>query len=355
MLRRDIIDNAGELQLLVVIVCYRAVDLTIACLGSLADELAAMGGAKVAVCENGTGPEAAERLAGAIRDKGWQDWVMLKAIEPNCGFTGGNNAILRDALAWPRPPRRFLLLNADTIVGPGAIRRMVEAMDARPDVGIVGPRLEGLDGARQVSCFRAPSPISEFLEAARTGPITRLLAGREVPVPPVDASLEPDWLSFACAMVRRETMQQVGLLDEGYYLYYDDPDYCRRTRRAGWGILHCPQARVVHLEGQSNPVVALVRARRRRPRYYYESRSRYFAKCYGRGGLWLANLGWTAGRAISLIRETLGRKRPHTCDRQWRDIWTNALTPLRPWSFPTLSSEWISIEPEQAYPVETGS
>ncbi len=331
--------------MLVVVVCYRAVELTIDCLRSLSSQVPRIPGARVAVCENGTGADAAERLSRAIRDEGWQDWVWLKAIEPNCGFTGGNNAILREAMAWPCPPKYFLLLNADTIVRPAALAHLLSAMESRPDVGIVGPRLEYLDGEPQISCFRAPSPISEFLEAARTGPLTRIFKGYEVPLPPVDASLEPDWLSFACALIRREVVEQVGLLDEGYYLYFDDPDYCRRARRAGWGMLHAPQARVAHLIGQSNPVMALTLARRRRPRYYYASRSRYFAKCYGRTGLWLTNLMWSAGRCISLLREVLGNKPPHTCAAQWRDIWTHALTPMAGWDFPVLSSRWISSRP----------
>lgn len=337
--------RAEPTSLLVVIVCYRAVHLTIGCLRSLEQEIRSIPGARVAVCENGTGGDAAGQLARAIRDHGWHDWVWLKVIEPNCGFTGGNNAVLRDAMHWPCPPERFLLLNADTVVRPGALRAMLETLQARPDVGIVGPRLEDADGTPQISCFRAPSLVSEFLEAARTGPLTRLLAGYEVPLEPPDTALEPDWLSFACALIRREVVEQVGYLDEGYYLYYDDPDYCRRARQLGWGVLYCPQARVVHLVGQSNPVVSLTLARRRRPRYYYASRSRYFAKRYGTMGLWLTNLLWTAGRSLSLLRELVGRKQPHTCAQEWRDIWTNALWPRQNGSLPPLYSRWVRIAP----------
>ncbi len=333
--------GSQPISVLVVIVCYRAVELTLECLRSLRAEIGSVPDVKVAICENGTGGNAAEQLARAIQREGWQDWVWLKVIEPNCGFSGGNNAIVRDAMTWRNRPRYFLLLNSDTIVRPHALRLMLEAIESRPDVGIVGPRLEHPDGRAQISCFRAISPISEFLEAARTGPITRLLRGHEVPVLPSNAAIEPDWLSFACALVRREVVEQVGLLDDGYYLYFDDPDYCRRARRKGWGIMYCPAARVVHLVGQSNPVTSLTKACRRRPRYYYASRARYFAKCYGRSGLWLTNLLWTAGRAISLSRERLGSKPPHTCAQQWRDIWTNAFNPMADWAVPPLTSEWV--------------
>jgi hypothetical protein len=335
--------SCDAVSVLVVIVCYRVVELTIDCLRSLVNDIRKVPGAKVAICENGTGGNAAAQLAAAICREGWQDWVWLKAIEPNCGFTGGNNAILRDAMSWRTPPRYFLLLNADTVVRPGALPTMLQAMEARPDVGILGSRLEHLDGRVQVSCFRALSPGSEFLEAARTRPLTRILRRYEVPIPPSDVAVEPDWVSFACALIRREVIQQIGLLDDGYYLYFDDPDYCRRARRAGWGIVYCPAARVAHLIGQSNPVTALTQARLRRPRYYYASRSRYFAKCYGTAGLWLANLAWMAGRGISLLREVVGNKSPHICKRQWQDIWTNAWHPMSDWGFPVLTSEWIPL------------
>jgi hypothetical protein len=86
----------------------------------------------------------------------------------------------------------------------------------------------------------------------------------------------------------------------------------------------------VHLRGGSSPVKQLTAARRRRPRYYYASRARYLAKFYGVPGLWLANLLWMAGRAISWIRERMGHKQPHTCQREARDIWTCAWRPNRP-------------------------
>ena len=127
----------------------------------------------------------------------------------------------------------------------------------------------------------------------------------------------------------REVVAQIGVLDEGFYLYFDDPDYCRATRKAGWGVLYCPQARVIHLVGRSNPVESLTLERGRRPHYYYASRSRYFAKSYGTAGLWLANIMWTAGHAIALVREIVGSKAQHACKKEWCDIWVNAFWPLK--------------------------
>lgn len=321
--------NCGQTDLLVVIVCYRVTELTIDCLRSLSTEIHTVPNSRVAICENGTGAESVLQLEEAIAVGGWGDWVSLTPIYPNRGFAGGNNVILREALGWPDPPRYFLLLNADTFVRPGALSALVAAAEQNPEAGIVAPRLEWEDGTPQQSCFRDLSPIDELFTAARTGPLAQLFKARELALPVSDAPLKPAWISFACALLRREVFAQVGLLDEGFYLYFDDSDYCRRAEEAGWTVLHWPQARVVHLRGRSNPVKSLTAQRKRRPAYWYASRARYYAKFYGRGGLWAANLFWLVGRSISLARELIGNKEPHTCEREWLDIWANWWDPLK--------------------------
>src|SRR5215471_15766432 len=104
------------MKLLVVICSYRVTDLTIDCLRSLDGKIQQIPGAKVTVIENGTGGDALERLRHAIDSHGWGSWVNLTSVFPNRGFTGGNNIVIREAMASPDPPDYFLLLNADTIV-----------------------------------------------------------------------------------------------------------------------------------------------------------------------------------------------------------------------------------------------
>jgi GT2 family glycosyltransferase len=101
------------MKLLVAILCYRVPELTIDCLRSLEDEIVRMPGTKVAVCENGTGGDAADQIRAAVTAHGWVDWVHLTVVYPNRGFTGGNNTLIRDAFASAHPPEYVLLLNAD--------------------------------------------------------------------------------------------------------------------------------------------------------------------------------------------------------------------------------------------------
>lgn len=321
------------MRLLVAVVNYGRADLTIDCLRTAVPEARAVtaegrGPARIALCDNGSTDDSVPVLREAIEREGWGDAVELTAIAPNRGFTGGNNALLRPALASDAPPEFVLLLNNDTLVREGAFRTLLRVADELGEsVGVLSPRLEWPDGTPQISCFRDFSPAHEFIAAAATGPVTKALRRWEVPIPVSDALMYPDWTSFACALIRRAVFEQIGLLDEGYYLYFDDPDFCRRARRAGFRVAHTPEARVVHLRGQSNPQKRLAAERKRQPWYRYASRTRYYRKHYGPLGPLAANLCWTAGFGVAAVRRALGRPLPHSHGEP-ADIWTNFLRPL---------------------------
>jgi GT2 family glycosyltransferase len=142
------------------------------------------------------------------------------------------------------------------------------------------------------------------------------------------------WLSFACVLIKGEVFKQVGLLDEGFFMYFEDAEFCRRARQSGWLALYYPHARVVHLRGRSSPVKAQTRSKKRLARYYYESRTRYFYLSYGWHGVILANLAWWLGRLISKPRQILGRVDKVAVESYWLDIWTNWRRPLRPYTQP---------------------
>lgn len=314
------------MKLLVVITSYRAKELTLDCLKSLEGEVAQNPGIKVGICDNGNEDDTLGYLNQAINDNDWQDWAYLKRVSPNRGFSGGSNVILNDALDSNADYDYFLLLNADTRVSPGTIKKLVGMVENNEKIGIVGPQIEGADGVPQVSCFNYITLLSEVIRAAQSGPVTKFLKKWDVPIQPENSPESPDWTSFCCALIRKEVITDVGVLDEGYFLYFDDVDYCRSARVAGWDIAHQSGAVVLHLEGQSNPVVENTRKQQRRPDYWYNSRSWYFNKFYGKSGLIAANLLWYCGRSISWLRELVGNKKPHVCEAEWLDIWKGFLS-----------------------------
>ena len=295
-------------KLLVVIVNYNVTDLAIDCLRSLAPEVANLPGTHVAVCENGTGSNAVAQLRRAIGENGWRPWASLTAIFPNRGFTGGNNVILREALASPQPPEYFLLLNADTRVLPDGIGAHVRFMDAHPEVGIAGSWLEYADGTPQPNAYRFYGLLSELDRALGIGFVTRLLrpwvATRKLPA----KACPTDWVSGASMIVRRAVFEQVGLLDENLYTYFDDIDLCLRARSAGWPTWYVPESRIVHYEGRSTGVSAGDARPARRPAYWFEARRYFWLKHHGPVYSALADAAWITGFALWRVRRWLQRK-----------------------------------------------
>lgn len=308
----------------IVIVNFRTPKLVVGCLESLLGELNELD-ARVVIVDNNSGDDSIGRIAAWLAENDSGGKALLIEARHNGGFAAGNNLGIRRLEA-----EHYLLLNSDTIVRPGAIRLMLETAASFPEAGLVSPRLDWPSGEGQESCFRFHHPLSELIDAAQTGVIDKCLPGYVVPLPVQAASVSPDWTSFACVLIRGEVFRQIGLLDEGYFMYFEDVEFCHRARRAGWSIVHNPAARVVHLRGGSSSVKRQARLKKRIPRYFYESRTRFFFQTYGRLGLTAANLLWWAGRIVSRTRQTLGRPDKSSVERQWLDIWTNWLRPMKP-------------------------
>ena len=296
------------MKLLVVIVCYKVVDLTIACLRSLEEEVCGLPGTRVAVCENGTGGDAEARLRKAIEVNGWGSWVELSAIFPNRGFTGGNNHVLRQALAADDPPEYVLLLNADTVVQAGALRALADFMEGHPQTGIAGSQLVSPEGGVLASPFRFMGIGSELDRGLRLGIVTRLLSKHTVVPPTPDGNAKVDWVSGCSMIIRRKVLEEVGLLDEGLYTYFDDIDYCVNAKRRGWETWYVPGSRVVHLEGASTGINWQERRPGRRPKYWFQARRRFFLRNYGAVYTALCDLAFVCGFALWRMRRILQRK-----------------------------------------------
>lgn len=291
------------MKLLVVIVNYRTADLTIDCLASTVDELSGMHDARIVAVDNDSQDGSAARICKAIDERGWGPLVTLLPLDCNGGFASGNNAAIRPALQSADPPDYVLLLNPDTLVRPGAIRTLVDFLESRPDVGLVGSRLEDPDGTPQCSAFRFPSVLSELDNGLRIGLVSRLLSKFLVLPPIPDVACPIGWVAGASMLVRREVFEEIGLLDEAYFLYYEEVDFCLRAAKAGWPCWYEPASHVVHLVGRSTGVTAGDNCRTvRRPQYWFESRRRYFLKNHGRLAAAAADALWSLGYSFWALR-----------------------------------------------------
>lgn len=321
--------EASRCLLSCVIVNYRTPHYLINCLPGLLSEIEAID-ASITIVDNKSGDDSVKTIREWISLNGVGHKVCVIESASNAGFAAGNNIGIKAHRA-----QYYLLINSDTLVRAGAIRAILDTAIKFPEAGVISPRLEWPDGAGQESCFQFPSPASELIAASQTGFVARCLNRYVVAWPVQKKIVRPQWTSFACVLVRHEVFQQVGLLDDGYFMYFEDVEFCLRARRAGWEIVHNPDAHVVHLRGGSSPVKERTRLKKRLPKYFYESRTRYFHQAFGWFGLTGANLLWWAGRSMSGTRQLLGRTDKSAIQGQWLDIWTNWLHPLKRYTAPT--------------------
>ncbi len=301
----------------IIIVNYRTGDLVTDCLASIAEHATGIP-PRTVVVDNASPDGSGATLADTIRARNWDRWATLLPAPHNGGFAYGNNVGIRAALA-ERPGVRYLhLLNPDTLVRAGAVEALAAFLDARPEIGLAGSRLENPDTTAQRSAFRFPTPAGELDAAARFGPLTRLLAPRVIAPEVRDAPHRTDWVAGASLMIRREVLEDVGLLDEAYFMYYEEVEFCRRAALAGWACWYVPESRVVHLVGQASGVVH--GQPKRRPRYWFESRRRYFITQHGRAGAALADLAWLAGAPINRVWSRLRAEPRPDPERFLRDL-----------------------------------
>jgi N-acetylglucosaminyl-diphospho-decaprenol L-rhamnosyltransferase len=311
--------NIEPLRLLVVIVNYKTPSLVCDAIASLQQQLA-FARDHIVVVDNDSSDGSLEKIQAYITFNSWDGSVTVIDSGHNGGFSAGNNVGLKFKSA-----DYYLLLNSDAYVRDGAIGKLLDAANNNSCLGVVGPRLEWTDGSQQTSCFYNASPINSFLHASQTGIFTRLFSyfkAYDVAMPlRKHGSDSPDWLSFACVLLNGDMVNKIGLMDDGFFMYYEDIDYCRRAKMAGWELEFVSAARVVHLNlGDSNHAVV-----RRFPLYYFQSRARYFLKYYGRFGLLITNILWSLGRSISYSRELFERKPAVFHKSMWLDIWAGFL------------------------------
>jgi GT2 family glycosyltransferase len=157
----------------------------------------------------------------------------------NLGFSRANNIGIRASHG-----EHLLLLNSDTIVPPGAIDRLIDELDRDPQVAVVGPRLVDGNGRAELSYGRTIGPLNELRQkyrSRRPALVEKLTRRRH----------SPDWVSGACLLVRRSDADAVGLLDERFFMYTEDVDFCAAIRARGRRIVFTPDVEIVHLRGRS--------------------------------------------------------------------------------------------------------
>jgi N-acetylglucosaminyl-diphospho-decaprenol L-rhamnosyltransferase len=225
-------------------------------------------------------------------------WVQLIASEKNLGYARGNNLGMAEARG-----RYALILNPDTQIVGDALARMVRYMDEHPTVGVLGPALRYPDGSLQSSRRRFPTLATAFCESTllhQWFPHNRIARRYYLADRPADVPQPVDWLVGAALMIRREAWQRVGPLDEGFFMYFEELDWCRRGQAAGWEAHYLPTAEIIHYEGKSSEQVVTARTIR-----FQCSKIRYYHKYYGAGWAQVIRLFLLGTFMFQLIEESL--------------------------------------------------
>jgi N-acetylglucosaminyl-diphospho-decaprenol L-rhamnosyltransferase len=231
--------------------------------------------------------------------------VRLMVNAANRGYTGGNNDGIAAAAG-----RYVLILNPDTQVIGDALSTLVTYAEAHPDVGVVAPQLLNPDGSVQPSRRRFPTLTTALFESTWLQSMAPRGVLRDYYMldRSDDETLQVDWAVGACLLVRREVIDQVGPLDEGFFMYSEELDWCRRIKQAGWKIVYLPKAQVIHHMGKSSEQVVA-----QRHIYFQTSKVRYFCKHHGKGAagfLRIALLAMYVGQLmLEAAKGLIGHKR----------------------------------------------
>jgi GT2 family glycosyltransferase len=282
------------MDLSIVIVNWNVKDLLRGCLQSLLDALQTTPSltTEIIVVDNASTDGSPQMVRDEFSP------VHLIASDENLGYAGGNNTGITAAKG-----RYIFILNPDTVVQPGVLVAMVEYMDVHPAVGALGPQLLWPDGSVQSSRRHFPTLGSLFWESTlleqwfpRNRHAWRYHLADTLP----DHSQKVDWMVGAALMIRQAAWQQVGPIDEDFFMYFEETDWCRRSAEAGWETHYLPEAKITHYEGKSSEQVVAARTLR-----FQRSKLRYTRKYFGRTWATVLYLFLWATFAWQWVEETV--------------------------------------------------
>ncbi|MFY9232860.1 MAG: glycosyltransferase family 2 protein [Fimbriimonadaceae bacterium] len=236
-----------DLELSVTICSWNTREDLRACLASL-EAIRGEAAFEVIVIDNASGDGSADMAEESF------PWVRLYRMAKNLGFTGGQNY----AMSERKAPHAFLL-NSDTVVHAGALRSLLDFHAQYPQAGIIGPKLLNPDGSLQFSCRRFPNPWAALFRNTFLGKLfpknrfTREYLMQDVSH---DEPAAVDWVSGAAMFASKDFIDKAGLLDEGYFMFSEDVDWCWRARHAGFEVMYYPGSVITHAIGRSTEKVA---------------------------------------------------------------------------------------------------
>jgi GT2 family glycosyltransferase len=289
------------IDLSVCIVTYQASDWLKGCLESLYENTQNLN-LEVIIVDNGS--------TDGVQDMLSQDYPEIHFIgnKTNEGYTRPMNQSLGTAQG-----RYLMQLNPDTVILPGAMDQLIDFLDEHPQVGICSPNVLNRDGTFQRQCRRGePRPLAMlgyFFKLTKLFPNNKALGGYLLEYLDEDATSEVVAVSGSCMLIRKEVIDKIGYLDEKFFAYQEDTDFCLRARQAGWEVYYFPEAEIIHYGGQGGSRVEPYRSIVEWHRSYWRLYNKHLAQDYFFLFNWIFYVFMVAKLLVSLAVNIFRRER----------------------------------------------
>lgn len=304
-------------KLLVVSLNFRTPDMT---LRSVQSALRAMEGldAELVLVDNDSGDRSFEKMQTELAQADWAKGAPIRLIQSghNGGFGAGNNVGIRAGWSDGSKPDYVYLLNSDAFPAPDALQKLLTHLETHPRAGFAGSYIHGEEGDPHVTAFRFPTLWSELEGAMRFGPVSRLLKNKSVPIGVPEQTQPVDWLAGASIMMRQSVLDEIGLFDETFFLYFEETELCLRAARAGHQTHYVRDSHVAHIGSVSTGMKVWTRI----PQFWLDSRWHYFSKSHGRAYAIAATGMHLLGGLFWRMRRVLQRKEPADPPHFLRDL-----------------------------------
>ena len=293
----------AEPRILTIVLNYKTAQMTLRAAAAARAAMKDLPG-EIVIVDNDSQDGSFDEMKAHVTGQGWSDTRVIQSGR-NGGYGAGNNVGIRAGMSDGSRPDYVYILNSDAFPKPKAVKVLYDHLNTAPSTGLAGSYIEGDDEVQHITTFRFPSVWSELEGAIRFGPVSRLLKSHRVPRE-LTATAQVDWLAGASVMIRQDVLDEIGLFDETFFLYFEETDLCRRATKAGHQVMFLADSQVTHIGSVSTGMKEWQRV----PDYWFASRWHYLTKNHGRPYAACATALHLVGGGLHWLRCKLSH-RPH--------------------------------------------